>query len=139
VNASIGRLRFVTTVAACLGLATLALGCAQSAVEGTVTTTINALADRDGRAACAALSDEAKRDLTRFRRIPTTCEAVVGSLDPATVEACRRATVKEVKALSSEEAWARVRGPRGDKQIWLTKLLDRDWRLRTPPCGPGTP
>jgi hypothetical protein len=131
-------IRFAATLACGLGLGALTVGCAQTAAEGTVKRTAEAFAARDGQQACAHLTDEAKRDLARFRPRPTTCEAVVGSLDPASVAACREAQVSEVRVLSSEEAWARVKLPRGDTQVWLSKLLDKDWLLRTPPCGPGS-
>jgi hypothetical protein len=131
-------LRFATALAFCLALGALLLGCARPAVQGQVRRAAEAFGHRDDQKACDLMSDEGKRNLMARLRPAITCEAAVASLDPASVEACRNARVREVRVVSSEDAWARVEAPSGDTQVFLSKAPNRDWLLDTPPCGRTT-
>lgn len=133
-------MRFASAIAVGLALGALAVGCgAESEVRGTVEDVADALAERDGQKACEPLTNEGQRIVAAFRRLPPVrCASTVEALDPAEVAGCREAEVREVVVFSGEEAAARVGTPDGEVRAGL-RNVDGNWRLRTPPCGPGVP
>lgn len=132
-------MRSAATIALGLALALTAGACGDEAeVEQAVDGVAAALAEREGERACESLTNDGRRIVAGFRQPPVTCPETVETLEPATVDSCRRVEVRDVRVYSGGRALARV-GARGDETRVGLVNIDGKWKLRTPPCGPRIP